>query len=157
MIRRPPRSTLFPYTTLFRSRRSTPRCPVPNRTWCRRSGQAPLSRTPSRPRRRRSRTWSSEPGGPGGTAHPAHNSRIAGMVSDLTLSTSASEERRSRFSLAARESWFAYALLAPTLILLAVLILYPVISAVYISLTKTAFINPTPVFVGLENYRSVIA
>src|SRR3989338_7310018 len=25
MIRRPPRSTLFPYTTLFRSRRSTPR------------------------------------------------------------------------------------------------------------------------------------
>src|SRR2546425_9483326 len=24
MIRRPPRSTLFPYTTLFRSRRSTP-------------------------------------------------------------------------------------------------------------------------------------
>src|SRR2546423_1122419 len=27
MIRRPPRSTLFPYTTLFRSRRSEPRTP----------------------------------------------------------------------------------------------------------------------------------
>src|SRR2546430_11904680 len=27
MIRRPPRSTLFPYTTLFRSRRSPPRAP----------------------------------------------------------------------------------------------------------------------------------
>src|SRR6266542_4420343 len=26
MIRRPPRSTLFPYTTLFRSRRRSPRC-----------------------------------------------------------------------------------------------------------------------------------
>src|SRR5256885_4015210 len=26
MIRRPPRSTLFPYTTLFRSRRCAPRC-----------------------------------------------------------------------------------------------------------------------------------
>src|SRR5687768_17972501 len=26
MIRRPPRSTLFPYTTLFRSRRGTDRC-----------------------------------------------------------------------------------------------------------------------------------
>src|SRR3712207_8645509 len=26
MIRRPPRSTLFPYTTLFRSRRSAARC-----------------------------------------------------------------------------------------------------------------------------------
>src|SRR2546425_6668997 len=28
MIRRPPRSTLFPYTTLFRSRRSGPGCPA---------------------------------------------------------------------------------------------------------------------------------
>src|SRR5437762_9711854 len=27
MIRRPPRSTLFPYTTLFRSDRLHPRCP----------------------------------------------------------------------------------------------------------------------------------
>src|SRR5205807_5722086 len=26
MIRRPPRSTLFPYTTLFRSTRNVPRC-----------------------------------------------------------------------------------------------------------------------------------
>src|SRR5437667_3046050 len=29
MIRRPPRSTLFPYTTLFRSRRFMPNCAVP--------------------------------------------------------------------------------------------------------------------------------
>src|SRR3712207_8869231 len=28
MIRRPPRSTLFPYTTLFRSRRAAPRRPA---------------------------------------------------------------------------------------------------------------------------------
>src|SRR5258708_29715726 len=28
MIRRPPRSTLFPYTTLFRSRRFRPSCPA---------------------------------------------------------------------------------------------------------------------------------
>src|SRR6266542_5094241 len=38
MIRRPPRSTLFPYTTLFRSRRRTwprPRCRHPSRC-CRR-------------------------------------------------------------------------------------------------------------------------
>src|SRR5256885_10738098 len=28
MIRRPPRSTLFPYTTLFRSRASSPACAV---------------------------------------------------------------------------------------------------------------------------------
>src|SRR6266496_4911186 len=31
MIRRPPRSTLFPYTTLFRSRRSCRRCRGPAR------------------------------------------------------------------------------------------------------------------------------
>src|SRR5215203_6516220 len=31
MIRRPPRSTLFPYTTLFRSPLSTPSCVVPGR------------------------------------------------------------------------------------------------------------------------------
>src|SRR5256885_10460395 len=32
MIRRPPRSTLFPYTTLFRSRATGhPRCPRPRR------------------------------------------------------------------------------------------------------------------------------
>src|SRR2546422_1800581 len=31
MIRRPPRSTLFPYTTLFRSRRASPRSALPDR------------------------------------------------------------------------------------------------------------------------------
>src|SRR5258707_3926817 len=50
MIRRPPRSTLFPYTTLFRSR-PAPRCPSPPRRCarspCRRAaspaaGTAPL-------------------------------------------------------------------------------------------------------------------
>src|SRR2546429_5052810 len=30
MIRRPPRSTLFPYTTLFRSERATNRAPAPS-------------------------------------------------------------------------------------------------------------------------------
>src|SRR5258708_24534609 len=34
MIRRPPRSTLFPYTTLFRSRATTPSpCPRPDRPY----------------------------------------------------------------------------------------------------------------------------
>src|SRR3712207_7269066 len=44
MIRRPPRSTLFPYTTLFRSRSSSP---PPSGRWCSRTVSA------SRPRRRR--------------------------------------------------------------------------------------------------------
>src|SRR5690348_17603002 len=60
MIRRPPRSTLFPYTTLFRSAAtscSTP--PVGSRssstTWC-----APNSRPTSSPCSRRSEEHTSE-------------------------------------------------------------------------------------------------
>src|SRR5260221_1417428 len=33
MIRRPPRSTLFPYTTLFRSRQAGPTAAVPTYRW----------------------------------------------------------------------------------------------------------------------------
>src|SRR5687767_15520521 len=42
MIRRPPRSTLFPYTTLFRSR-STPSRPTPTRTPIARAWGCPAS------------------------------------------------------------------------------------------------------------------
>src|SRR2546429_4579194 len=55
MIRRPPRSTLFPYTTLFRSRRAPPRPPsrAPSAapraaSWSARSGSPPPGRCPSR-------------------------------------------------------------------------------------------------------------
>src|SRR2546425_6540940 len=43
MIRRPPRSTLFPYTTLFRSSASACRDPgsCPNRSGCRGSNASP--------------------------------------------------------------------------------------------------------------------
>src|SRR2546427_5491504 len=43
MIRRPPRSTLFPYTTLFRSRRGSRRGPATRspRRPCRRASSAP--------------------------------------------------------------------------------------------------------------------
>src|SRR3712207_7947273 len=40
MIRRPPRSTLFPYTTLFRSRTRT-------RGWCRPAARPPSARRPA--------------------------------------------------------------------------------------------------------------
>src|SRR2546430_8595454 len=46
MIRRPPRSTLFPYTTLFRSRPRSCRSPRPRRTPSRRgAGRAPTPRS----------------------------------------------------------------------------------------------------------------
>src|SRR5690348_17882019 len=49
MIRRPPRSTLFPYTTLFRSpgagRRDGPRrVPRKSVAWIKEQGDAPMSR-----------------------------------------------------------------------------------------------------------------
>src|SRR5436190_11118271 len=53
MIRRPPRSTLFPYTTLFRSRRTT-------RSWWRRAGPRFLLRSSSSSRSARSEEHTSE-------------------------------------------------------------------------------------------------
>src|SRR3712207_8102319 len=52
MIRRPPRSTLFPYTTLFRSRRG--RRSAGGRSWAHPHGRAgsPASRPPAAVRRR---------------------------------------------------------------------------------------------------------
>src|SRR5256884_969986 len=47
MIRRPPRSTLFPYTTLFRSRSCTPEsrnCPAPERYWTKSPPRTQLDR-----------------------------------------------------------------------------------------------------------------
>src|SRR5690242_21189423 len=55
MIRRPPRSTLFPYTTLFRSSRPRPRnCPT---TW---SGCCAATTRPAPMARRRSEEHTSE-------------------------------------------------------------------------------------------------
>src|SRR3712207_8138549 len=42
MIRRPPRSTLFPYTTLFRSQRQ--RCPVYSFLWGLEHSRCPITR-----------------------------------------------------------------------------------------------------------------
>src|SRR3712207_7236275 len=72
MIRRPPRSTLFPYTTLFRSRRSP---------GCSRAGRTPRARPAGSSRRPRPARWSarSRPaaragGAPGDGARPARRS-----------------------------------------------------------------------------------
>lgn len=53
-------------------------------------------------------------------------------------------------------SVFAYFLLLPTLILIGVIIVYPLGNAVWLSLTNRTFINPTPTFVGLENYLDIL-
>src|SRR3712207_7362119 len=62
MIRRPPRSTLFPYTTLFRSAALVPRPPAPRRPLARRGRARPHRRRPVRrgPRACRSEEHTSE-------------------------------------------------------------------------------------------------
>src|SRR2546429_4808249 len=60
MIRRPPRSTLFPYTTLFRSRRGLGQAPDGRRPLSRHPLRAPLDRSEARNRRRRSEEHTSE-------------------------------------------------------------------------------------------------
>src|SRR2546430_4289377 len=51
MIRRPPRSTLFPYTTLFRSRRLPAADGADRATWLRRVGAAGAAARPLVPAR----------------------------------------------------------------------------------------------------------
>src|SRR5438046_7955826 len=48
MIRRPPRSTLFPYTTLIRSRTSWRRRPATSSGWPASDGTRPSPRSPAR-------------------------------------------------------------------------------------------------------------
>src|SRR5690348_18436932 len=49
MLRRPPRSTLFPYTTLFRSRTASPHLRRETATAGRRAVKRPQARRPTRP------------------------------------------------------------------------------------------------------------
>src|SRR2546430_8108866 len=52
MIRRPPRSTLFPYTTLFRSKRQAVNSPAGARFAGRRGQKGAAPRAPPRPTRK---------------------------------------------------------------------------------------------------------
>jgi len=59
-----------------------------------------------------------------------------------------------------RRAWsdysFAYFLILPTLILIALIIVYPIIDAVLVSFTNRTFINPNPRYIGLDNYRQIL-
>jgi multiple sugar transport system permease protein len=56
----------------------------------------------------------------------------------------------------ARESLLRIACIAPPLALLGALVLYPLLSAVYLSFTKSSFINPNAQWIGLGNYATII-
>jgi multiple sugar transport system permease protein len=52
---------------------------------------------------------------------------------------------------------FAYFLILPTLVLIALIIVYPLIEAVLMSFTNKTFINPNPAYIGLDNYTRLLA
>jgi multiple sugar transport system permease protein len=64
--------------------------------------------------------------------------------------------RAARRKALTRETLLRILCVAPPIALLAALVAYPLGSAVYLSFTKSSFINPTAEWVGLANYRSII-
>src|SRR2546429_3986740 len=88
MIRRPPRSTLFPYTTLFRSRWHTARTP----------GATPRLRTDNR----RRRAWSAGPSAPGPCAESSPPWRRGGGSPPAPRSEEHTSELQSRLHLVCR-------------------------------------------------------
>ena len=56
-----------------------------------------------------------------------------------------------------RDRWLSWVFLAPAMLLVGVLMYYPMIGTVIESLYSTSFINPKPLFVGLDLYRQIFA
>ncbi len=75
-----------------------------------------------------------------------------GMLDRVDASASVRSRSRRRWN----EAYLAYFFIAPTLILMAVIILVPLGQAVELSFTNKLFINPTPRFVGLQNYANAL-
>ena len=55
-----------------------------------------------------------------------------------------------------KDRWLLWLFLAPTLVLMAAFLYYPMIGTVFESFRDTSFINPTPRFVGFEIYEKIL-
>ena len=55
-----------------------------------------------------------------------------------------------------QEKYFRFLLLAPALIIVAVLTIYPIISVFYTSLFKYSYMQDTKTFVGLKNFSRLL-
>jgi trehalose/maltose transport system permease protein len=70
----------------------------------------------------------------------------------------AAPRKRTTTNLQARQARLAWILLAPTLLGIVIVALYPLIQTVYQSFTNAAFNSPTPTqFIGLKNYQNLIS
>ncbi len=67
----------------------------------------------------------------------------------------ATARRRTRFSLATKQAAFGVAIIVPTLAILAVFRFYPMLQALYLSLTAYDLVHP-PKYIGLANFASLL-
>lgn len=56
-----------------------------------------------------------------------------------------------------QDRWLHWLLLAPALVVMAVMLYYPMLGTVYESFHETSFLNPDPKFVGFALYQRVLA
>jgi ABC-type sugar transport system permease subunit len=63
--------------------------------------------------------------------------------------------RRARLSLASKQAAFGLAIILPTLVILAIFRFFPMLQALYLSLTAYDLVHP-PKFVGLANFVSLL-
>src|SRR3712207_8197015 len=94
MIRRPPRSTLFPYTTLFRSSSKPPMCWLPPR-------RSEPSRHPPAPKRRQ-RPWNRMPLHRGPSPQRSQEGQLGSAVEPHIRSEEHTSELQSRQYLVCR-------------------------------------------------------
>lgn len=71
------------------------------------------------------------------------------------LRTPAKTAQPAHYSRERSEHLFAYFLILPTLLLIGLIIVYPLVDAVGLSLTNKTFINPNPEFIGFANYTRI--
>jgi ABC-type sugar transport system permease subunit len=58
---------------------------------------------------------------------------------------------------APQREWFGYVLALPVLLLIGVVVLYPVFQGIILSFTNASLLTPARAWVGLENYRQLLA
>ncbi len=72
-------------------------------------------------------------------------------MSSTTPIRRSAPKRRLRLGIASKQAIFGYAIILPTLAILAIFRFYPMIEAFFLSLTDYDLVNP-PKFVGLDNF-----
>jgi multiple sugar transport system permease protein len=76
-------------------------------------------------------------------------------MTDLSPSQTRSASRPRRLNLAAKQALFGYAILFPSIAVIAIFRFFPMLQAFYVSLTSYDLLSP-PVFIGLNNFVDLV-